>query len=60
MQEFTHYGYDRLQTCFATTEQPLIESPQMRFVTEGHQRRHVEYTTQMATAASADARPLFH
>jgi hypothetical protein len=60
MQQFTHYGYDRLQTCFATTEQTLIESPQMRLVTESHQRRHVQCTTQMATAASADARPLFH
>jgi len=41
VQEFTHDGYDRLETCFAATEQTLIESPQMRLVAHGHQRRHV-------------------
>jgi hypothetical protein len=60
VQEFTHNGYDRLETGFAATEQTLIESPQMRLAAQGHQRRHVQCTAQMATAPSADPRSLLH
>jgi len=50
VQEFTH-SYDRLQTCFASTEQALVESPQMRLSAQGHQRWHVQSATQMTAAA---------
>src|ERR1700756_3531235 len=60
VQEFTHYRYDRLETCFAAIEQTLIESPQMRLAAQGHQGRHVQGTTPMTAAPAADPRPLLH
>ena len=36
VQEFPHYGYDRLQACFAATEQAFIKTPQIRLPAQGH------------------------
>jgi hypothetical protein len=41
VQEFTHYGYDRLETFFAAAEQAFIKTPQMRLAAQGYQRGHV-------------------
>src|SRR5258708_20042829 len=50
VQEFTHYGYDRLETCFAATEQTLIEGPQMTLGPQRHSRPPLPVTPPIATA----------
>jgi formate hydrogenlyase transcriptional activator len=41
VQEFTHYCYDCLETCFAAAEQAFIKTPPVRLAAQGHQRGHV-------------------
>src|SRR5262249_59431436 len=57
---FAKARHNRLERCLAAAEQALVESSQMRLVAHGHQRRHIQGTTQTAAAPSTNPRTFFH
>ena len=54
MQHFPHDRHYRLQRGFSVSHEPLKESAQVRLMTYGNQRRHVQRPPKMTTAPSAN------